>query len=829
MSLLQRNTAGHHRFKPLLAPCTHAYTLPSFICYVGRGAHKGWDVGRNEADTRAQLIDPAIHGCGWTEDLIRREETLGAIHIVGDSARRQGRGRMDYTLRVKVNPQTQPVAVALIEAKAEDLPPTHGLEQGKAYATAQRFHVPFVFSTNGHLFVEYDGFSRLTSAARPLSEFPTPANLRARYEQGMGFSLDDPAARPLVTPYAGGEATRRYYQDAAIRAVFERLARGETRALLSLATGAGKTFIAVNLLRRIGDAGQLHRALFICDRDELREQAKAAFHNNFGADAAPVYRRADGTNNAKNARIHVATYQTLGIADDEDEASFLAAHYPPGYFSHIVVDECHRSAWGKWSEVLRRNPDAVQIGLTATPRQIVVSETSAAIADDDRITADNIAYFGEPVYEYDIAQGIEDGYLAACEIQRGTVDIDDTGLTIDAILAHEPKDANTGQPLTRDELNEIYERNDYERKIMLPDRVAAMTEDLFNRLLDTGGPEQKTIIFCARDRHADAVAIALNNLYANWCEETGSEPKSTYAFKCAAAAGSEQLGELRDATRHHFIATTVDLLTTGVDVPCVRNVVFFKYVKSPISFHQMIGRGTRIDEASGKLMFRVYDYTNATRLFGEEFRTKLAAPRAEGTAEGDGPRLPVHTVVVQGMEVQVTDAGKLIVTMVDGKATPVTVEAYRERIAARLVGMAPTLDAFRERWVNPARREELLHDLPEGERSALLVRSVEEMDEYDLYDVLGEIGYGLAPRTRVERAGAFGYKHDTWLATLSPPAAKTLKALVHQFADAGTDGLENPLVWQTPQVRRAGGLPALAALGTPATILHEAKVRVFAV
>ncbi len=787
----------------------------------------GRAMGRNEADTRAQLIDPAIHKCGWTEDLIRREETLGAIHIVDGAARRQGRGRIDYTLRVKVNPETQPVAVALIEAKAEELPPAHGLEQGKAYATAHRFHVPFVFSTNGHLFVEYDGFSQLTSAPRPLSEFPAPAALRARYEQGMGFSLDAPTARPLLTRYAGGETSRRYYQDAAIRAVFEKLARGETRALLSLATGAGKTLIAVNVLRRIADAGQLHRALFICDRDELREQAKSAFNNLFGGDAAPVYRRADGTNNAKNARIHVATYQTLGVDSDAAEANFLNTYYPPNYFSHIVVDECHRSAWGKWSEVLRRNPDAVQIGLTATPRQIIVSEKSDATGEDDRITADNIAYFGEPVYEYDIAQGIEDGYLAACEIQRGNVDIDDTGLTIDDIYALGPQDANTGQPLTRDELKEIYERSDYERKIMLPDRVQAMAESLFNFLLDTGGPEQKTIIFCARDRHADAVAIALNNLYANWCEETGAEPASTYAFKCTAAQGSEQLGELRDASRHHFIATTVDLLTTGVDVPCVRNVVFFKYVKSPISFYQMIGRGTRLDVQSGKLMFRVYDYTNATRLFGEEFRTRLAALRTEG--EGDAKRPPVHTVTVQGIEVQVTDAGKLIVTMMDGKATPITVEEYRERIAARLVDAAPTLDAFRERWVNPTRRDELLHHLPEGEKSALLVRSVEDMGEYDLYDVLGEIGYGLVPRTRVERAGAFGYKHEEWLATLPGAASQTLKAIVHQFASAGTDGLENPQVWQTPQVRRAGGLSALKAFGEPAQMLHEAKVRVFAV
>ena len=253
-------------------------------------------MGFNESDTRAKLIDPAIHTCGWTEDLVSREQTAGAIEIVNGKPRQQARGKVDYVLRVKVNPGTQPVAMALIEAKAESLPPTHGLEQAKAYAACKRMNVPFVFSTNGHLFVEFDRTTGMTSKPCPLSEFPTPAALRARYEARAGFSLEDPAARPLITRYAGGEATRRYYQDAAIRAVFEKIARcartGEPkRALLSLATGSGKTFIAVQILKRIADAGQLQRALFVCDRDELRTQALTALQNVFGADAAEVYQR----------------------------------------------------------------------------------------------------------------------------------------------------------------------------------------------------------------------------------------------------------------------------------------------------------------------------------------------------------------------------------------------------------------------------------------------------------------------------------------------------------------------------------------------------------
>jgi type I restriction enzyme R subunit len=312
--------------------------------------------------------------------------------------------------------------------------------------------------------------------------------------------------------------------------VLEKLARGEKRALLTLATGAGKTFIAVNLMKKIGDAGQLKRALFVCDRDELRAQGLGAFQNVFGADAAEVYRKPDGTNNARNARIHVATYQTLDVDNEDGTANFLQTFYPPDYFSHIIIDECHRSAWGKWSEILTRNPNAVQIGLTATPRQLEVSETTKEAAADLQVTADNVKHFGEPAYEYDMAQAIEDGYLAACELQKGRVNLDDTGITVDDILARNPMNAITGQPVTRAELDDLYQKTDYEARLLLPDRVLAMCQDLFKYLLDTGGPEQKTIIFCVRDRHADDVAIAMNNLYAQWCANNGRQRLEPYAF-----------------------------------------------------------------------------------------------------------------------------------------------------------------------------------------------------------------------------------------------------------------------------------------------------------
>jgi type I restriction enzyme R subunit len=784
----------------------------------------------SEADTRAKLIDPALYARGWTEDLIRREETAGTVDIIDGKARRRGKGRTDYTLRVKVNSDTQPVAVAVLEAKAEHLPPAAGLEQAKWYGLAcKRLNTPFVIATNGHLFVEFDRTTGITKGPRPLSELPTPAELRSRYEQAMGFSLASEAAKPLLARYIGGEATRRYYQDAAIRAVLEKLARGEKRALLTLATGAGKTFIAVNLMKKIGDAGQLRRALFVCDRDELRAQGLGAFQNVFGADAAEVYRKPDGTNNARNARIHVATYQTLDVDTEEGSANFLTTFYPPDYFSHIVIDECHRSAWGKWSEILTRNPNAVQIGLTATPRQLEVTETTKEAAADLQVTADNLKHFGDPVYEYDMAQGIEDGYLAACEIQKGRVNLDDTGITIDDILARHPINANTGQPVTRAELDEIYQKYDFEDRLLLPDRVLAMCGDLFRYLLESGGPDQKTIVFCVRDRHADDVAIALSNLYAHWCAANGRRIVEPYAFKCTASVGgAKYVADLRGASRSHFIATTVDLLTTGVDVPCVRNIVFFKYVRSPIAFYQMVGRGTRIDLPTGKLMFTVYDYTDATRLFGKEFITKVAPPRKPKDPGPDPPGITEPPIQVEGFDVVVTDAGKFILTSIDGRAMPVTVEEYKERLAARLVEEAPTLDMFRAKWVAPRERRELIGQMPDAGRSVLLVQDLEEMKAYDLYDVLGELGYGMTPRTRVQRAEAFNYKHTDWLTTLPTPAAAAVRALASQFSKAGTDGLENPQIFQTPEMRHAGGLDALRMAGPPADVLNETKVRMFA-
>ncbi|MCI0579683.1 MAG: DEAD/DEAH box helicase family protein [Chloroflexi bacterium] len=788
----------------------------------------------SETDTRVKLIEPALYRRGWTEEHIRREENAGGIYKVRGKWKREPKF-VDYVLRVKVGNNAERVAVALIEAKKNTLPPDHGLEQAKQYAEAGRLNVPFVYTSNGYLFVEYDATTGLTSRPRPMAEFPTPAELRRRYEIYKGFQLDDEAARPLLTPYTGGDSVRRYYQDAAIRAVLERIAAGGKRALLALATGSGKTRIVVYLLKRIADAGQLQRVLFVCDRTELRDQATNAFQNVFGNDAQPV----DGRNPRKNARILIATYQTLGVDTEDDDASFLIKHYPENYFSHIIIDECHRSAWGKWSLVLTRNPDAVQIGLTATPRQLKVKPGAPGVELDSQITADNLRYFGEPVYEYDLSQGIKDGYLAACEIQKGRVNLDDTGLTLEEIIPLFPLDPITGRPVPPEAIREWYEKTSYEDQILLPDREVAMSYNLFLYLLKTGGPEQKTIIFCVNDSHAGHIASLMNNWYRQWCQKNNRKSCDHYAFKCtAASSGNDMLPDFRGSANDYFVATTVDLLTTGVDVPRVQNIAFFRYLKSPISFYQMVGRGTRIYEPDNKLVFRVYDYTNATQLFGEEFISDFAVKaelpvgdeldEAESGIEEVDEYAPIKRIEVVGFDVAISDAGRYIVTQVDGRDQPVTVEEYKQQVAAGLVAQAPDLRAFRQKWVEPDERQALLVRLPADGQSALLIRELENMTAYDLYDVLAELGYGMAPRTLQERADAFTYKHATWLNSMPAGAAETIRALAAQFARGGTEELENRYIWQTPAVRRAGGVQALRALGEPAEVLRDTKVRMFA-
>ena len=815
----------------------------------------------NEQETRYHLIDPVLRVKGYNDIQRIKCETPAPVEASGPKGhRRKGPGRTDYLLCVQVGSMPKPLPVAVLEAKKESEHPLKGMQQAKGYADCQRFDVKYVFATNGHRYGEFDCVTQLQDGPFPFSDFPPHPDLCARYAKDTGIDIARPDAAMLFQADSPAWSDSRYYQDAAIRAAFEKIilcqqAGEPARVLLTLATGAGKTIIATNLLWRMSQAGQLPKpALFLCDRDELREQAynklKAAFGDN-----ARIVKTERGSNAARNARIHIATYHTLGLDDDkphgdqhEDQhhenhdndegfASFLTEHYGDDAFSVIIIDECHRSAWGRWSEVLRRNPNAIHIGLTATPRTLHASKNASA--EDQQITANNRQYFGEPVYEYTLIQAQEDGYLAACEIVKRKASIDGCVFTKAEILAAKPVDIRTGRPLTEEDLTKAeYTGKDFDDELFIELRTPRMCEDLFQLLCQNGGPEQKVIIFCTREIHADRVAQHMNNLYIRWCKAQRRTPKDHYAFKCMGGAnnGSDMIEPMRGSSERAFIACTVDLLEAGVDIERLNAVVFFRYLQSSIKFYQMVGRGTRIHEETQKYKFWLYDYTDVTRLFGTDFITRPPRPgrggktgdddgSGDGGDDGQSPRI----AEVRGQYVSITPQGRFILVRRDGRDTPIPVEDYRREVIQRVVSEAHDLDDFRALWIEAPKRRRLIDHLLGDNFSPDVIREIDQMNDFDLYDFFGHHGYRARALKRPERGELFVRDNQPWFDAMDHKAAIVLKGLGHQFAQGGTDALESPYLWEVPEIRLAGGLDALRPLGGPAQVMHEAKMRLFGV
>jgi type I restriction enzyme, R subunit len=586
----------------------------------------------NEADTRAKLIDPALRAAGWGESQIEREHyfirnrqiTDGRIFLTGERARRRAPKKVDYLLRYHSE------MLAVVEAKEESEAVEAGLGQAREYA--ELLKLLFAYSSNGHGFAEYDAF--LNQIENLCDPFPAPEDLWRRLELNEGVSIGtsggipaDPRRHPLLCPPCPAAVTGkelRYYQEAAIRAAIERMMRGRQRILLTLATGTGKTFIAFQIVWKLRRSGWLRKPiLFLCDRVPLRAQAFNTFgpFATVGSDPRDVIET--GAFNA-NRELYFGLYQTLDAGKDEP----LFERIPEDFFGLVIIDECHRSGFGKWNRILRHFEEAIQLGMTATPKRTESVDTYAYFCrEEPEGPVDpgdpSKGKWRPPAFTYSLGQGIDDGFLATYKVHKVRTNIDKEGLTLEDAQAQGAEIYVPEEVTPRD----LYETAQFEREIRLPDRTKTIVEHL-SGLLRTLGPMEKTIAFCVDIEHARLVANLLQNAFADL-----GLPDYAVPIVSEEPEAITWLERFQDSDRRTpVIATTAELLTTGVDVPACRNIVFIKPIGSQILFKQIIGRGSRVDPATGKEWFRIIDYVSASRLFDDWDRPPGEAP-PELTAE----------------------------------------------------------------------------------------------------------------------------------------------------------------------------------------------------
>lgn len=614
----------------------------------------------NEADTRANLIDPKLNLAGWTRSQVTREHyyrpdytyTAGRIVLRGDRVERQPPRRIDYLLRY-----TDSFPIAVVEAKAESESALSGLQQVKAYA--RDLTVAFAYATNGRELIEWDAF---TNTTQQIAAFPGPDELWERWR--LNTQLDEPprqaefirplrelrpvyqvkdaAARrrnPLLHAYAPPEVTRgkapRYFQEAAIKEVLLRVMRGQRRILLTMATGTGKTFTAFQLVWKLiqsewlqhKNSGQPGRVLFLADRVVLRNQAYNAFSPFASGTSDPRFLLDGKVKLTLNRELYFAIYHNLW--GETHTGQQLFQEFPPDFFDLIIIDEAHRSGWGTWKEILDHFTSAVHLGMTATPKQDESIDTYAYFcAEEPAIVAETGEHVRHPAYSYSLGQGIEDGFLATYKVHWIRTNVDQKGLNIEEALE---KGAELFVPEDV-ELQADYQTPQFERAISLPDRTRLITDHLA-QLLRRFGPMQKTMIFCVDGNHAREVARQLNNYFA----DLGHDKDYAVAILSEEGeSGRRHLQQFQDSDKKlPVVATTAELLSTGVDVPAARNIVFMKTLNSPILFKQIVGRGTRIDEDTHKFWFRIIDYTGATRLLDENWdkppSAEMTVPAADQT------------------------------------------------------------------------------------------------------------------------------------------------------------------------------------------------------
>ena len=695
-------------------------------------------MSRNEAETRAELIDPQLAEQGWSREncKVHREYIIRAGRIL-PGGKREYQKPADYVLSYKDR------KLAVIEAKKEDEYYTEGVGQAKEYA--EKLETKYTYSTNGKKIYRINMES---GKEEDVDKFPTPQEL---WEQTFNERSED-EIKVIQTPSndCAGQYQPRYYSENAINRATEAIVRGQKRILLTMATGTGKTLISFQIAWKLfqtrwslqGIETKRPRILFLVDRNILADQAYNAFHHfpeNSLVRIRPDSIRKEGRV-PTNGNVFFSIFQTF-MTKGKDGDSFNFGQYPKDYFDLIIVDECHRGGANDestWRGILEYFEPAVQLGLTATPKR------------DENV--DTYEYFGEPLVSYSLVEGINDGFLTPFKVNQ----IDST---LDEYIFDESDDVVEGEEEIDKE--KVYTENDFNRLIEIRDREKSRVE----KLMENTNHSDKTLVFCATQRHA----LLVRDLINQYRTKKGFTNDPNYCVRVTAndgELGEQYLREFQDNEKEiPTILTTSRKLSTGVDALNIRNIVLLRPIKTIVEFKQIIGRGTRIYE--GKDYFTVHDFVEAYEHFADEEWDGIPdgiddgktpdPPDPKGDDDDDGDKEKRKLVEVKLQDGKIREIEYTTQTLYyDQQGKPISAEEFLKNIFGALPDVFQDEKELRSLWSNPETRKKLLDGLASrgfGEAELKEIQKMTNNQYSDIFDVLSYIAFAKQPKLREERSG----------------------------------------------------------------------------
>ncbi|EMQ6246424.1 DEAD/DEAH box helicase family protein [Campylobacter upsaliensis] len=773
----------------------------------------------SEEDTKKRYIEPALEKSGWDFESIKMEYGVkakdykfseGKIDIKTGKRDKSTIKKADYVLF------HNGIALAVLEAKAYKYEDSEGIEQAKDYAKALK--APFAFSSSGKGFVKYTltkDFKGVEKEILSLNAFPSPGKLYEAYKKWQNLTNDN----LLQTHCDLSQTTPRYYQNNAINAALIATQKGQSRILLVLATGTGKTLIAYQIAHRLfnqtlPNGKKIEKILYLADRNELINTDTTRTFKSF---AKGIY-KIENRNFKSGYSLYFGIYQQF-ISGSEENGDKVE-HYKklkPDFFDLIFIDECHRGsarADSTWREILEYFSSALQIGMTATPKYNKEQRESQEAGELEAREDDNIDYFGEPVYQYSLQQGIDDGYLAPFSIIENLSNIEMQGYTPELGKLDEE-----GREIPQ----ETFNSPDFNRTIYLKPQIRYVAKEVSKFLHHTlKNPYAKTIIFCEDQRHALLMKDALQDENK---QEVAKDSNYITRITSDDNLGKALLDNFKSVSkRYPVIATTSQLLSTGVDTQMVQVIVIDKIVRDKSLFKQMIGRGTRLNEvleSRGKTHFYVLDFKGIARDFlndpdfdGEvefigtdEVREREKKPESidkENKTEPNDlppdikdppPEPPIIRIVEdEKIEIYTQDKSVIILRNVNGVLTPITQSL--ESFSGEKLKNTKAFESYLEilRTGDKATREELLAML---EQKGIFIQELGQMDKFkncDEFDILLSLAKGTQALSRTQRAK----KANRFLAELEPKARELLELLLEKYAQGGIDELDSSVFVNEP-------------------------------